>query len=195
MVAVMIAAGCGGSDGSSTETPNGSEASAGTSGPDETSSAGSLPDFGYEGGNFIKVFEDNDLFSDFLKAIDAAGLTSLFESEPALTVFVPANKAFEELPDGVLDKLLDPKNKQVLADILRYHIIEGSYRAPDIQKGNVKTLQGSDVTLEAFDTADFTKLLMVNGKYAIIPNMEATNGWIHVINWIMIPPDVDLDSL
>ena len=199
VAAAMVVVGCGGSDGgSSNSTIDGTATTVGdapgseptTTGPDD-----GLPDFGYEGGNFIKVFEDNDLFSKFLEAVTAAGLTDLLEGVQPLTIFVPANKAFDELPDGVLEKLLKPENRDVLRRVLNHHIVEGNYFAPNIATGELTTLEGSTISVEAFATQDFTKLLKVDGKYAVIPNMEATNGTIHVINWVMLPPGLDLGSL
>lgn len=197
--ATIVLVGCGGSDGDSSApaTDAAATTAADQSGSESSTTApdDGLPDFGYEGGNFIKIFEDNDLFSTFLKAVTEAGLTDLLEGDQPLTIFVPANKAFDDLPDGVLEKLLKPENRDVLLQVLKYHIVEGDYRAPNITKGDLTTLEGSSVAVEAFATDDFTKLLMVDGKYAIIPNMQATNGTIHVINWIMVPPGLDLDSL
>ena len=154
-----------------------------------------LPDFGYEGGNFIKIFQDNDLFSTLLEAVTEADLTDLLTGDQPLTFFAPANKAFDDLPDGVLEKLLKPENRETLLAILKYHVVEGSYRTLDFTKETFTSLEGSTIEAETFVTDDFTKLLMVNGRYAIFPNLEATNGTIHTITWIMVPPGVDLDAL
>lgn len=168
-----------------------SDGSASTStGPDDGG-----PQFDYQGGTFITLFKDNDIFSTLLKAVTEAGLTDLLEGDQPLTFFAPVNKAFDDLPDGVLEKLLKPENRDVLLRVLKYHIVEGSYRAPNIPTGELTSLEGSPISVQAFETDDFTKLLMVNGKYSLIPNMEATNGMVHIINWLMLPPGLDLDSL
>lgn len=199
LAAAVLMVGCGGSDGDSSEptasaaTPT--VATSDGSAPSSTGPDDGGPQFAYKGGNFITILKDNDMFSTLLKAVTEAGLTDLLEGDQPLTIFAPVNKAFDDLPDGVLEKLLKPENRDVLLQILKYHIVEGNYRAPDIPKGDLTTLQGSPVSVEAFATDDFTKLLMVNGKYSLIPNMEATNGTIHLINWIMLPPGIDLDAL
>lgn len=190
--------GCGGDEGtseSSDVTSATADSDPASNEPATTEPDDGIPDFGYEGGNIIKVFKDNDLFSILLDAVEEADLTDLLEGDQPLTIFAPADKAFKDLPDGVLEKLLKPENRDVLIEILKYHIVEGTYRAPDIATGDLVTLQGSPVAVEAFATDNFTQLLKVNGKFAIIPNLEATNGLIHVINWVMLPPGLDLASL
>lgn len=199
VAACIVLVGCGGSNedssGPSTDDSATTVASQSESDPSSTESAATLPDFGYEGGNLLKVFKDNELFSTFLSVVDEAGLTDLLEGDQPLTIFAPANKAFDDLPDGVLEKLKKPENHDLLVQIVKYHIIEGLYRATEITQGTLTTLQGSGVEVEKFSTADFTKLLMVNGKYVLLPNIDATNGTIHVINWILLPPGVDLGTL
>jgi uncharacterized surface protein with fasciclin (FAS1) repeats len=185
---------CGGNE-SSSDSSMSESPTTDASGSETTNSDDGLPDFGYEGGTFIKVFEDNDIFSTLLAAVTEAELTDLLNGDEPFTFFAPANKAFEDLPDGVLEKLLKPENSETLLEILRYHLVEGSLPTLEMTSGDLVSLQGSPISVEVAQTDNFMELLKVNGKFSLIPNMEATNGTIHVINWIMLPPGIDLDSL
>lgn len=190
--ALALFASCGGDDSAQDVTTT---ASSDSEAPDSTDPDDGLPNFGYDGGTFITVFEDNDIFSTLLAAVTTAELTEMLDGDTPYTFFAPANKAFNDLPEGVLDKLLLPENRETLLEILRYHLVDGSLRTTEMTNGDIVSLQGSPIAIEVFVTDDFTKLLKVNDQFSLIPNMEATNGTIHVINWIMVPPGIDLEAL
>lgn len=193
VVALTLLAACGGSDSSSDATTTTSATDSGA--PNSTDPDDGLPNFGYDGGTFITVFEDNDIFSTLLKVVTEAELTEMLDGNTPYTFFAPVNKAFNDLPNGTLEKLLLPENRETLLEILRYHLVEGSLRSTDLTNGDFVSLQGSSIAIEVFATDKFAELLKVNGQFSLIPNMEATNGTIHVINWIMLPPGIDLNAL
>lgn len=194
-VAMTLLAACGGSGSSSTTPPSTEPGGPNASDPSGTNPDDGMPNFGYDGGTFVKVFQDNDIFSSLLTAVTEAELTELLNGEGPYTFFAPANKAFDDLPNGVLDKLLKPENRSTLLEILRYHLVEGNFPTLEMATGNLVSLQGSPIAVEVFETSVFSELLKVNGKFSLLPNMEATNGTIHVINWIMLPPGIDLEAL
>jgi uncharacterized surface protein with fasciclin (FAS1) repeats len=185
---------CGGDDSSGDATAS-TTVTTNATGPESSDPVDGLPNFGYDGGTFITVFQDNDIFATLLSAITTAELTDLLNGDDPYTFFAPVNKAFADLPNGVLDKLLKPENREILIEILKYHLVPGSLPTMEMTNGDLTSLQGAPVTVEVFATSVFSELLKVNGKFSIIPNMEATNGTIHVINWIMLPPGIDLNTL
>jgi uncharacterized surface protein with fasciclin (FAS1) repeats len=175
-----------------TVTPSSFSSTETTTGSDE-SGLGSLA--GDLGGTITTILEESSLYSTMFAALTAVELDKLLDGEGPYTLFTPANKAFNDLPEGVLDKLLLPENRETLLKILEYHILEGDYRIENLSSGSFDSLEGSPVDIEVTESINFNEVLKVNGKFVIIPNLRLTNGTIHVINWIMLPPGIDLDSL
>jgi uncharacterized surface protein with fasciclin (FAS1) repeats len=130
----------------------------------------------------IAVAEDAGTFSTLLAALEAADLTEALQSEGPFTVFAPTDEAFAKLPEGKLDKLLQPENKDKLAAILKYHVVDGQATASDMEE-SVTTLEGNDVMLMANDEG-----LMVNEARVVTADLEASNGVIHVIDTVLMPP-------
>jgi uncharacterized surface protein with fasciclin (FAS1) repeats len=194
VVAATLFSACG--DGESaveeTVTPSSLSSTETTTGSDE-SGLGSLA--GDLGGTITTILEESSLYSTMFAALTAVELDKLLDAEGPYTLFTPANKAFNDLPEGVLDKLLLPENRETLLKILEYHILEGDYRIENLSSGSFDSLEGSPVDIEVTESINFNEVLKVNGKFVIIPNLRLTNGTIHVINWIMLPPGIDLDSL
>ena len=98
-----------------------------------------------------------------VKAIKAAGLVEALQGDGPFTVFAPTNEAFEKLPQGTLDNLLKPENKEQLKEILLYHVVEGKKTSKDLETMSAETIQGSsvDVSVEGeevmVNTAKVTK--------------------------------------
>jgi uncharacterized surface protein with fasciclin (FAS1) repeats len=128
-------------------------------------------------------------FSTLVAAVQAAGLVETLQGEGPFTVLAPTDEAFAALPAGVLDKLLLPENKDLLAKILTYHVIPGKVMAADVTDGDVATVEGQNVT---FSTADGVS---VNGAKVITADVEASNGVVHVIDVVLVPADVDVSTL
>ena len=104
-------------------------------------------------------------------------------------MFAPTDAAFAALPAGLLEKLLLPENKDVLVSILTYHVVPGMVMSADIMAGDVATVEGSNVKL---DTASGVK---VNDATVTTADVAASNGVIHVIDAVIVPPTVDLSKL
>ncbi len=128
-------------------------------------------------------------FATLVAAVQAAGLVETLQGEGPFTVLAPTDEAFAALPAGVLDKLLLPENKDLLAKILTYHVIPGKVMAADVTDGDVATVEGQNVT---FSTADGVS---VNGAKVITADVEASNGVVHVIDVVLVPADVDVSTL
>jgi uncharacterized surface protein with fasciclin (FAS1) repeats len=140
-------------------------------------------------GTIVEVAQDNAEFSTLVAAVTAAGLGEALSGEGPLTVFAPTNAAFEALPAGLLEKLLLPENKDVLVKILTYHVVGAKVMAADVTAGDVTSLEGSTFAV----TTDGG--VMVNAANVITTDIPASNGVIHVIDAVIVPPSVDLSSL
>ena len=143
------------------------------------------------GMTILDVASSADGFATLTAAVTAAGLGEFLGAQDGsfVTVFAPTDDAFAALPAGVLDALLLPENKDLLGKILAYHVIEGNVLAADIVDGDVPTAEGQSVTLK---TGEF---ITVNGSKVIAADVVASNGVIHGIDAVLLPPDVDIDAL
>ncbi|MDO8399430.1 MAG: fasciclin domain-containing protein [Bradyrhizobium sp.] len=121
-------------------------------------------------------------FNTLVAAVKAAGLVATLKSKGPYTVFAPNDAAFAKLPPGTVESLL--KNKAKLATILKYHVVPGRVKAADIagKSLKVKTAAGLPVNV------DGTMGVKVNNANVIQPDIEASNGVIHVIDTVLLPP-------
>jgi uncharacterized surface protein with fasciclin (FAS1) repeats len=126
---------------------------------------------------------------ELVAAVAAAGLVETLQSEGPFTVFAPTNDAFAALPAGLVDKLLLPENKDLLVKILTYHVVSGTVLAADVTAGDVPTVEGQNITI----TTDMG--VKVNGATVTATDIIASNGVIHVIDAVILPPDVDPSAL
>jgi uncharacterized surface protein with fasciclin (FAS1) repeats len=123
-------------------------------------------------------------FKTLASALDAAGLVGTLKGEGPFTVFAPTDEAFAKLPAGTLEDLLKPENKDQLVAILTYHVVPGKVEAADVAKlDEAKTVNGKmvDIKVEG-DTA------MVNNAKVTKVDIPASNGVIHVIDTVIMPP-------
>jgi len=139
------------------------------------------------GMDVVETAMGSDSFTTLVAAIQAAGLVDALQDANNITVFAPTNEAFAALPDGVLEMLLLPENKDSLTKILTYHVIPVEVMAADVSPGTVNTLEGSPVTIEVTDG-----VVTVGGATVIQTDIEASNGVIHVIDQVILPPDLAL---
>ncbi len=140
-------------------------------------------------GDIVAVASSTEGFSTLVAALSAAGLVETLQGAGPFTVFAPSDDAFAALPAGLLEKLLLPENKAVLTSILTYHVVAGKVMAADVMAGDVPTVEGSNVAL---DTAYG---VTVNGATVTTADVAASNGVIHVIDAVIVPPTVDLSKL
>ena len=125
-------------------------------------------------------------FKTLVAAVKAAGLVETLKGEGPFTVLAPTDEAFAKLPAGTVDSLLKPENKDKLVAILKYHVIPAKAMAADV-KGldgkEVKTVEGSPIKVAIADGA-----VTVAGAKVIKTDIECTNGVIHVIDSVILPP-------
>jgi uncharacterized surface protein with fasciclin (FAS1) repeats len=140
-------------------------------------------------GDIVAVATATEGFSTLVAALTAAGLVETLQGEGPFTVFAPTDAAFAALPEGLLEKLLLPENIAVLTSILTYHVVSGMVMSADIMAGDVPTVEGSNVKLET------SYGVKVNGANVTAADVAASNGVIHVIDAVLVPPTVDLSTL
>ena len=139
--------------------------------------------------DIVAVASSTEGFSTLVAALSAASLVETLQGEGPFTVFAPNDEAFAALPAGLLEKLLLPENIAVLTSILTYHVVAGKVLSTDVTAGDVATVEGSTLALGVMDG------VQVNDATVIGADVEASNGVIHVINKVLVPPTVDLASL
>ncbi len=121
-------------------------------------------------------------FSTLAAALGAAGLIEALRTEGPFTVFAPTDDAFAKIPPQALSDLLRPENKDKLTAILTYHVVPGRVTAHEIANLNsATTLQGQTVKISKQDG------VKINDAKVIAPDVEATNGLIHVIDSVLMP--------
>ena len=140
-------------------------------------------------GDIVAVASETEGFSTLVAALTAASLVETLQGEGPFTVFAPTDDAFAALPEGLLEKLLLPENVGVLTSILTYHVVSGKVMSTDVMAGDVPSVEGSAITL----ATDYG--VQVNDALVISADIEASNGVIHVIDQVIVPPTVDLASL
>ena len=170
---------------STSEDPAASSAASQSAAAAEPSMASEAP----MAGDIIEVASTTDGFATLTAAVTAAGLVETLQGEGPFTVFAPTDDAFAALPAGVLDALLLPENKDVLTKILTYHVVSGKVMAADVTDGDVPTVEGQTVALSTADG------VTVNGAKVIQADVETSNGVIHAIDAVILPPDVDVNAL
>lgn len=180
-VLLLSACGDGGDDSASTSTPAAT--------PTASAPATSSPTAAAAAGTIVEVASASPDFSTLVAAVDAAGLVETLSGEGPFTVFAPTNDAFDALPAGVLDALLLPENKETLTKILTYHVVPGEVTSDQVTAGDVATVEGQDVTLGTDGG------VTVNDATVVTADVAASNGVIHVIDAVLIPPDVDPATL
>jgi uncharacterized surface protein with fasciclin (FAS1) repeats len=122
-------------------------------------------------------------FNTLAAALTAAGLVETLKGEGPFTVFAPTDAAFAALPAGTVEELLKPENKDKLVAVLTYHVVAGKVMSTDLTEGmTAPTVQGSDITITLEGGPK------VNGAVISAADIVASNGVIHVIDSVILPP-------
>lgn len=133
------------------------------------------------------IVAEDESFETLATALEAAGLVDTFDQEGPYTVFAPTDDAFEALPEGQLEELLKKENREDLANLLSYHVVEGKLMSSDLQAMDLpqmrQTLQRNMLTFSAGEMG-----LTVNDAGILKADVEAANGIIHVVDEVILPP-------
>jgi uncharacterized surface protein with fasciclin (FAS1) repeats len=137
-------------------------------------------------GTIVDVAVGAGTFNTLAAALTAAGLVETLQGDGPFTVFAPTDDAFAALPEGLLEALLLPENVGVLQAILTYHVVSGTVLAADVTTGDVPTVEGSSIAV------DTSMGVVLNGTSNVTAtDILASNGVIHVIDAVLLPPGVN----
>ena len=132
--------------------------------------------------DIVEVASSAGIFNTLVAAVTAADLVSTLQGDGPFTVFAPTDEAFAKLPEGTVETLLKPENKDKLIAILTYHVVSGKVMAADVKAGEVVTVNGSNLTVSIksgnvfVDSAQVTKA-----------DVNASNGVVHIVDSVLIP--------
>lgn len=133
----------------------------------------------------VAIASENDSFSTLVAALSAADLAEVLSGEGPFTVFAPTDEAFAALPEGTVEELLKPENKDQLVEILKYHVVLGKVMSTDIASGPVETVEGEALNIQVDEGS---QAVMVNDATVTQTDIVGSNGVIHVIDTVMLPP-------
>jgi len=133
--------------------------------------------------NIVELASGQEDLTTLVSAIQAAGLTETLQGDGPFTVFAPSNDAWAALPEGKLEALMMPENKDELVQILTYHVVTGQMLATDITGGKSATVQGEEVDILVADSG-----VTVNEATVTTADVQASNGVVHIIDRVIMPP-------
>ena len=144
----------------------------------------SLTSIAAKAGDIVDTAVGAGQFETLVAAVKAAGLVDTLKGDGPFTVFAPTDEAFAKLPEGTLDSLLLPENKEQLVAILTYHVVPGKVTSEDIKDKVVSatTVQGSTAKVDGTGKAP-----MVDSANVVMADIETSNGIIHVIDAVILP--------
>ena len=134
--------------------------------------------------DIVDIAASNDDFSTLVAAVGAAGLVDTLKSDGPFTVFAPTDEAFAALPEGTVETLLKPENKDQLVAILTYHVVAGKVMSTDLTDDmTAATVQGDTIMIDLDDG------VKINDASVVTADIETSNGVIHVIDAVILPPE------
>ena len=135
--------------------------------------------------DIVAVASKNGSFKTLVTALKAAGLVETLQGTGPFTVFAPTDEAFAKLPKGTVEDLLKPENKDKLVDILTYHVVSGKVMSSAAVKLDKATaVNKKEIKLAVKDG----KLTLNDSAKVATADIEASNGVIHVIDTVILPP-------
>lgn len=136
--------------------------------------------------NLYERAESDGSFKTFVAAVNAAGLDDAFKGEENWTVFAPTDEAFAALPDGTIERLLEPENKDELVSLLKNHIVPGKNFVSQWagEKASVQTKSGEEIQIDGSTGNPF----MVGDAQIVRKNIPAGNGMIHAVDGVLLQP-------
>ena len=137
--------------------------------------------------DIVSITAASESFRSWTSLLQTASLAGILQQPGPYTVFAPTDAAFAALPAGTLEELQQPENRELLINILRYHVVPGEVSTNQLSDGELITFEDVPVSIKV-DRA--TNQIAVNNANVIQANVEASNGVIHVINEVLIPPNL-----
>jgi uncharacterized surface protein with fasciclin (FAS1) repeats len=139
-----------------------------------------------QGKNLVALAEADGSFKTLTKALKAAGLTEILQGKDNYTLFAPTDAAFAKLPQDAVRDLLKPENKEVLVKLLTYHVVKGQVLSADLKSGEVKSVEGGVINVKVDPATGVT----VNEAKVTKADIKGSNGVIHAIDQVILPPDL-----
>lgn len=130
----------------------------------------------------VDVATSTETFTTLVSALSETELVDVLQGDGPFTVFAPTDEAFEALPEGTLDALMAPENRDVLVSLLSYHVVAAELPVEQLETGFVESVQGTPLQVEVGE--DVT----VNGVKIIDDEIDASNGVIHAVEQVILPP-------
>ncbi|MFN6539802.1 MAG: fasciclin domain-containing protein [Nostoc sp. EkiNYC01] len=144
------------------------------------------------GNDIVSLAASSNSFTTLTSLLKTAGLADTLQQPGPYTVFAPTNDAFAALPAATLEQLQQPQNREALVKILSYHVVPGAVTASQLSNGELKTIEERPVNIQ-IDRAN--NQVAVNNARVIQADVPASNGVIHAINQVLIPPDINISQL
>lgn len=132
--------------------------------------------------DIVETAVETGSFNTLAAALEAADLIGALQGEGPFTVFAPTDRAFANLPEGVVSSLLEPANKDQLTAVLTYHVVSGAIYSSDVKPGGVETLQGDEIRVSSKNGS-----LQINQASLVTTDIVTSNGVIHVIDEVILP--------
>ncbi|MDF1811255.1 MAG: fasciclin domain-containing protein [Verrucomicrobiales bacterium] len=133
--------------------------------------------------DIVETAKGAGIFKTLVAALDAGGKTQMLKEDGPFTVFAPNDDAFAKLPEGTVEDLLKPENKAKLANLLAYHVLKGKVMAADVKTMMAETANGAKLDIKVKDG-----VVTVNDATVVTADVDASNGVIHVIDTVLMPP-------
>ena len=178
-VAGLLFAACGGDDDDAADTTAAAETTAAAS----DNASGDMGDEATM--DIVDTAVEAGDFTTLASLLEAAGLVDTLKGDGPFTVFAPTDEAFAAVPADTLEAL--GANQEALQQVLTYHVVAGEVKAADVQPGDVEMLSGDTATI----TVD-GGTVMINDATVTATDVMASNGVIHVIDAVILPPDLEL---
>lgn len=146
--------------------------------------------------NIVEKAASLEDFSTLVAAVQAAGLAETLSSEGPFTVFAPTNAAFEKLPEGTIETVLKPENKELLTSILTYHVVAGNFKAADVVGliqasptgvADIPTVNGGVLKASLADGSVILTDAKGGTSKVVITDVKQSNGTIHAIDTVVMP--------
>ncbi|MEA5600209.1 fasciclin domain-containing protein [Nostoc sp. UHCC 0252] len=144
------------------------------------------------GSDIVSLAASSNSLTTLTSLLKTAGLTDILQQPGPYTVFAPTDQAFAALPAATLQQLQQPENRDALVKILTYHVVPGAVTSNQLVAGELNTAEQRPVNIQ-IDRAN--NQISVNNARVIQADVQASNGVIHAINQVLIPPDVNISQL
>ncbi|MGD1908916.1 MAG: fasciclin domain-containing protein [Leptolyngbyaceae cyanobacterium] len=137
---------------------------------------------GHGGETIVSIASTSESFNVLTALLKHAKLVGVLDGHTEFTVFAPTDDAFGRLPEGTIESLFQPENKDLLATILTYHVVPGSITSDQLVSGDVGSVAGIPLNVAVGSG------VTVNGANVVTADIEASNGVIHVVDAVLLPP-------